>query len=157
MRNILKVLTVLWLGSWLFIGIGIFLATPESIKEDKTFIKDEVKPSVIFVEKFKEVNKRLPTTKEFNNWNTKNYVSYIRQKNEVVLKDQKKFKNANWTKDYAIGVRRFEWIEYYFSWSDEYDSVYYNWYDGYIGLIVCIVFGFLPFIFWWRNSKKSST
>jgi hypothetical protein len=78
----------------------------------------------------------------------------------VIRNDYDKFKNADWNKDFAIGVWRGEWTEYYFSWTDSYDTNNYSCTDGYIGLAVMTGIGFFPLLFWWlniRRRRKSST
>jgi hypothetical protein len=45
-------------------------------------------------------------------------------------------------------------MEYYFSWSNSYDTNNYSWVDGFIGLVVCSSIGLLPFIVWLRFNRK---
>jgi hypothetical protein len=87
-------------------------------------------------------------------------VNYIRHPSNILGDDTDKFKNVDWTKNFAIGVWRGEWMEYYFSWSNSYDTNNYSWKDGLISLFAYCSIGLLPFIFWWRlyrKKKKRST
>ncbi|MFA7380809.1 MAG: hypothetical protein WC150_10120 [Bacteroidia bacterium] len=174
MRTTLKTLTFLWIAFWLFIGTLMFLETPLQIERDKLFIEEEIKPSVDFIKNFKETNNRLPTKREYYTWQRdyhKDYSSdltqqvdsliagpgtkqYIRKMNDVLSEDYSKFKNADWTKDFAIGVWRGEWTEYYFSWSDSYDTNNYSWKGGFVSALLTYLFGFLPLPFWWYNSRQ---
>ncbi len=174
MRTFLKILTFLWIVFWLFFGTAMFLETPRQIESDKQFVEKEIKPSVDFIKNFKTTNNRLPTNREYYTWQReyhKDYSSdltqqvdslipglgtkkYIRKLNDVVSDDYGKFKNADWTKDFAIGVWRGEWTEYYVSWSDSYDTNNYSWLDSFFGLLLMYIFGLLPLIIWWRDSRK---
>jgi hypothetical protein len=180
MRTFLKILTFLWLIFWLYAGVSMFLDTPKQMASDKMFIESEIKPSVDFVNTFKRTNGRLPNNREYYTWQRdfhKDYSSdltqqldslipglgtkqYIRKLSDVISTDYDKFKNADWNKDFAIGVWRGEWTEYYFSWTDSYDTNNYSWTDGYIGLAVMTGIGVFPLLFWWliiRQRRKSST
>ncbi|MBK8551214.1 MAG: hypothetical protein IPL53_09215 [Ignavibacteria bacterium] len=175
MRTVLKILTSLWIALWLVLGTLMFLETPKQIEKDKKFIADEIKPSVDFVKNFKMTNNRLPTNREYYNWQReyfKDYSSdmkqqvdsltpgfgrnrYIRKLTDVVIDDDySKFKNADWNKDFAIGIWRGEWTEYYFSWTDNYDSNNYSWGDGFFGLAIMIGIGLFPLLFWWRDYRQ---
>ena len=73
-----------------------------------------------------------------------------------MLNDLYKFKKADWSKDFAIGIWRGSWAEYYFSWNDSYDTNSYSWFDGIFELIIMIACAFLPLMFWWyKKSKKN--
>jgi hypothetical protein len=180
MRIVITILIFIWTGVWLFIGIGVFLDTPGQIRRDSIFVQTQIKPAVNFVRQFQMDSNKLPSKRQFYIWESKfykdyssvlnkpndstisdlPYVDYIRDKSSVVDNDAHKFKNADWTKDYAIGVWRGDWMEYYFSWSNSYDTNNYSWVDGFIGLVVCSSIGLLPFIVWLRfnrKKKKSST
>jgi hypothetical protein len=132
------------------------------------------------VKNFKITSGRLPNYREYYTWRRdyyKDYSSdltqqvdslipglgtkqYIRKLSDAISNDYEKFKNTDWSKDFAIGVWRGEWTEYYFSWTDNYDSNNYSWYDGFIGLAVMLGIGILPLLFWWlyiRQRRKSST
>lgn len=174
MRIFLKILTFLWLAFWIYAGVSMFLDTPEQIASDKTFIEEEIKPSVDFVKNFKTANGRLPDNREYYTWQREYYKDYssdltkqidslipglgsriyIRKLSDVVSNDHDKFKNADWSKDFAIGVWRGEWTEYYFSWTDNYNRNNYSWQDGFIGLAVMIIIGIIPILFWWVNIRK---
>jgi len=174
MRRFLKILTFLWLAFWLFIGTVMFLETPRQIESDKQFVEKEIKPSVDFIKNFKTTHNRLPTNREYYTWRReyhKDYSSdltqqvdslipelgnkqYIRKLNDVVIDDYGKFKNTDWTKDFAIGVWRGEWTEYYFSWSDSYDSNNYSWLDSFLGLLQMYIYGLLPLIVWWCDGSQ---
>jgi hypothetical protein len=139
MRTLLKILTILWIAFWLFIGISLVLDTPDQISSDKKFIEEEIMPSVTFVKEFQTNNDRLPNYREYYTWLRdyyKDYSSdltqqvdslipsfgkhqYIRKLSDVVSNDYTKFKDVDWNKDFAIGVWRGEWSEYYFSWTDQ--------------------------------------
>ena len=170
----------MWSAFWLYAGISMFLDTPKQIASDKKFIETEIKPSVDFVNNFKTTNGRLPNNREYYSWQReyhKDYSSdltqqvdslipglgtkqYIRKLSDAVSNDYGKFKNADWNKDFAISVWRGKSTEYYFSWTDSYDSNNYSWQDGFIGLAVMIAIGILPLLFWWLNirlRRKSST
>jgi len=174
MRIFLKILTFLWLAFWLYAGVSMFLDTPAQIKSDKIFIEKEIKPSVDFVKNFKTINGRLPNNREYYTWQREyhnDYSSdltqqvdslipgpgtkqYIRKLTDAVSNDHDKFKNADWNKDFAIGVWRGDRTEYYFSWTDNYDSNNYSWTNGYIQLAVMTGFGVFPLLFWWLDSRK---
>ena len=174
MRVLLKIFTALWIVFWLLVGILGFLDTPNQINSDKKFIEEEIKPSVEFVKGFKTKNARLPNYREYYTWHRdfyKDYSSdltqqvdslipglgtsqYIRKLSDVISNDHNKFKNVDWEKDFAIGAWRGEWTEYYFSWTDNYDSNNYSWKDGFIGLAINVGIGILPLMFWWFNNRK---
>lgn len=180
MKIFLKILTFLWLAFWVFIGTVMFLETPKQIERDKLFVENEIKPSVDFIKNFKTKNNKLPTNREYYTWQReyhRDYSSdltqqfdslipgfgtrqYIRKLNDVVNDDYGKFKNADWTKDFAIGVWRGDWTEYYFSWSDSYDTNNFSSIGSFVSLLLTCIWGLLPLIIWWRNNrqrKKSST
>lgn len=174
MRTFLKILTFLWLTFWLFAGIFMLLDTPVQTAKDKDFIEKEIKPSVDFVKNFKTSNDRFPNYREYYTWQREYYKDYssdltqnvdslisglgrkqyIRKLTDVASNDYEKFKNADWKKDFAIGVWRGEWTEYYFSWTDHYDSNNYSWKDRFIGFTVMIIIGIFPLLFWWLAKKK---
>jgi len=176
MRKFLKILTFLWLAFWLFIGTSMYLETPGQIDKDKQFIEKEIKPSVDFIKNFKATNNRLPTNREYYTWQReyhKDYSSdltqqvdslipghgtkrYIRKLSDVANEDHEKFKNADWTKDFAIGVWRGEWTEYYFSWTDSYDANHSTWFNSSFGLILMFVIGLFP-LFIWRYDRRHQT
>lgn len=164
----------MWLAFWLSIGVSMFLDTPKQIASDKKFIETEIKPSVDFVNNFKITNGRFPNNREYYTWQReyhKDYSSdltqhvdslipglghkqYIRKLSDVVSNDYDKFKNVDWNKNFAIGVWRGEWTEYYFSWTDNYDSNNYFWKDGFTGLFVMVGIGILPLLFWYLNIRR---
>jgi hypothetical protein len=163
MKIFLKLMAILWLAVCLFAGVGFFLDTPMQIKADKKFINRELRPSVDFVKKFKTINSRLPTTKEFDSWEREYYykikpgnfvIQYLRGIESIDKDDLSKFKNADWTKDFAIAVWRGEWMQYYFSWSDNYDPNNYAWDDGFTVLAIMFVLGLLPLLAWWVIRKQ---
>jgi hypothetical protein len=167
-------LTFLWVAFWLYAGVSMFLDTPKQMESDRIFIEKQIKPSVDFVKNFKSINGRLPNNREYYTWQReyhKDYssdltqqidslipgfgtVKYIRKLTDVVSNDFDKFKNADWNKDFAIGVWRGEWMEYYFSWTGKYDSNNYSWQDGFIGLSVITGIAIFPLLFWWIGIKK---
>lgn len=162
-------MTALWIAFWLFAAISIFLDTPKQITSHKKYIETEIKPSVDFVKKFKVNNGRLPNNREYYSWESEYYKDYssdltqkfdslipdmstkfyIRKTSDALANDYEKFKNADWEKDFAIGVWNGEWTQYYFSWTDEYVESNFTWTDGLIGLIGMIGFGLAPLMFWW--------
>ena len=174
LRTFLKVLTFLWVAFFLYAGVSMLLDTPMQIASDKEFIALEIKPSVEFVKNFKTINDRLPNYREYYTWRreyhqdyssdlTKQVDSlitglhskkYIRKLTDVVSDDYDKFKNVDWNKDFAIAVWRGEWYEYYFSWTDSYDTNNYSWRDGFISLAVLVGIGLLPLLFWWLDIRK---
>ena len=174
MRPYLKILTLLWLALWLYIGVIRFLDTPKYIERDKKFIENNIKPSVNFVKNFKKTNGRLPNNREYYTWRREFYKDYsidltqqvdslipglenkeyIRKLADAVSNDYDKFKNADWNNDFAIGVWRGEWTEYYFSWTDSYETNNYSLTDGYIGLAVMSGIGVSPLLFWWLNIRR---
>src|SRR5690606_5325060 len=123
-----------------------------------------IKPSVDFINNFKEIKNRLPTNREYYTWQREYYndytsdltqkedslisglgrIQYIRKITDVVSDDKAKLSAADWSKDYAIAVWRGEWMEYYFSWSDTYDTNNYSWKDGIIGLLFYIIMACVP-------------
>jgi len=113
--------------------------------------------------RFQEFADQNRTTIEtFDNWETQYYMDslmnpnaeYIRNDSIVVIDDRYKFKNVDWKKDYAIGVWRGEWAEYYFSWSDSYDSNNYSWWDGFEALLLATGIGLLPIVIWWFSKSR---
>jgi hypothetical protein len=174
MKTLLKILTFFWLAFWLYAGVSMLLDTPEQIASDKKFIEMKIKPSVDFVKNFKTINGRLPNYREYYTWHREYYKDYssdlkqqvdslipgfgpnqyIRKLTDAVSNDYDKFKNVDWNKDFAIGVWRGEWSEYYFSWTDSYDSNNYSWLDGFIGLASMTGIGIFPLIFWWLDIRK---
>src|SRR5665647_2148729 len=120
----------------------MFLDTSKRIEKDKVFIEDEIKPSVDYIKDFKNKNNRLPSSTEFYNWKKEFYgeystefdkyfnsfavdevrISYIRRNEDILIDDQRKFKAADWAKDFAIAVWYDDRTSYYFSWTDSYDS-----------------------------------
>ena len=167
MKRLFKILIFSWTIVWLFLAIGMFLDTPKQILKDKSFIEKEIKPSVDFIKKFRKLNKRLPTNYEFYKWEREfnhdysvNFfqdtdsliqgrIGYIRHRSDIESGEKEKFKNVDWSKDFALRVWRGEWNEYYFSWTDRYDGNDYNRADGFIGLGIMSVIGILPLILWW--------
>jgi hypothetical protein len=152
MRTILKIMTFLWIAFWLFIGTGMILDTPNQIKLNKEFIDKEIKPSVDFVKNFINANDRFPTNREYYTWVRdyhKEFISDLKQSNDSLIyndfgghvyirnfksvrpEDTNKFEKANWDKDFAIGVWEGDYIAYYYSWTDRYDSDNYTWFDGF--------------------------
>ncbi len=141
-------------------------------------------PPVNFIETYKETNNSLPSYREYYLWSRnyyKDYCSdltqevdsligedchmhrYIRSNSDIInSKDIRRFKNADWSKDYAISAWRGEWTEYYFSWSDKCSANNYGWSDGFLFLGIYIFIGLLPFTFWWikqiykRKTKKAA-
>ncbi len=168
MRIVSKILTVLWTIFWGYAGVSILIKTPYQIKKDEELIKNELNPCIKFVETFKSKNNRLPSYREFYTWGSdffKDYTSdlkievdslllgvgrvkYIRSNYGIILDDLSKFKEANWKKDYAIGVWRGELMEYYFSWNKEYDTNNYSWIDAFKTFMALIGVGLLPLVFW---------
>jgi hypothetical protein len=180
MRIIAAIFTIIWTGFWFFIGISSLLVTPKQINKDKNFVDTKLKPAVEFTKQFKKDSGRLPNNREFYNWEREYYndyssdltqksdslipdfgtVQYIRHTSDVIDGEQWKFKSADWKKDFSIGVWRGEWMEYYYSWDNSYDTNNYSWRGAYISLFAYCLLGLLPFIFWWRfynQRKKSST
>ena len=174
MRILLIILTIIWTSFWTFVGIGIFIDTPDQITKDKEFIDSKLMPCVDFVKNFDKENNRLPNYREFYVWERhffKDYTSdltqevdslipgmgtiqYIRSKNNIIINDLNKFEKANWQTDYAIGIWRGEWTEYYFSWTDSYDTNNYSWKGAFIGLIIYLGIGIIPIIIWWFDYRR---
>ncbi len=175
MRLILKVLTFVWIVFWLTLGISILIGTPKQIEKDRIFIENEIKPSVDFVYNFKKANNKLPNYREFYTWARdyyKDYSSdltqkedsliageglkmYIRKQTDFEIND-KKFDNVDWTKNFAIAVWRGEWFEYYYSWTDTYDTNNYSWKSSIWGFVLYQIVGLLPLIFWKRRKNEKS-
>lgn len=148
--------------------------TPMQIASDKKFINTEIKPSVDFVKNFKTIYDRLPNYREYYTWRRKYYKDYsgdltqqvdslipehgtkpyIRKLSDVLTNDYGKFKNVDWKKDFAIGVWRGEWTEYYFSWTDSYDSNNFSLRDGFFISAILAGIGFFPLLFWWFDIRK---
>ncbi len=176
MKILLKTLSFVWFFVWLYIGLSAVLETPDQIKSDKEFVKNEIKPSVDFINNFKETKNRLPTNREYYTWQRKYHndytsdltqkedslipglgrIQYIRKITDIVSDDKEKLSGADWSKDYAIAVWRGEWMEYYFSWSDTYDTNNYSWKDGIIGLLFYIIMACVPLIFWFVYNKRKA-
>ena len=174
MKIIVVLFIFLWTSFWIFIGTKSLFDTSKQIDKDKNFIQTKIKPSVDFVNNFKKSYNRLPTNREYYTWerdyykdyssdlNQKNdslisefgLVNYIRKNSDVIANDQFKFKNADWKKDFAIGVWRGEWMEYYYSWNDSYETNNYSWSDSYISFFMFCGIALLPFIFWLYKVKK---
>jgi len=166
MKTLKQILPFVWLILCLGIGIRIFMDTPGQIEKEKSVIENELKPSVDFISNFKNTNKRLPTSDEFYTWENGYYndssteasdvtkISYITSKEDVIIDDQRKFENADWTKDYAIGIWRGDWNDYYFSWTNSYETNGYTWFDRIIGFIAIFAIGLVPLLFWWIKIRK---
>lgn len=177
MKTLLLVLALLWAAFMIFMGFSILLYTPKQINKDKIFTEEKIGPAVNFVKSFQRANNRLPSNREFYTWDRGHYndytsalpqdsdslvsslgsVQYIRKKSDIVTDDLQKFKGANWDNDYAIGVWRGEWWEYYYSWTDSYDTNSYSWYDGVIGLLWTSFIGVFPLLLLWFYRRKSRT
>lgn len=152
MRFLFIMAALLWLMSWITIGVISLFQVPNQMARDKAFIEQEIKPSVELVKSFRKQHHRLPTDKEFDSIATKHNgsVSYIRQLSGIVTEeDEQKFKQINWDNNFAIGVWRGEWEEYYLSWSDSYESNNYSWKDGLMEFVFCAFLGGLPLLVWW--------
>jgi hypothetical protein len=174
MRKFLKILTLIWLALFLFIGVSMLLDTPEQIKSDKEFVITKIQPSVAFIKNFKTIYKRLPTNREYYTWQRDYHndyssdlnqkedslipgmssIQYVRNLSTITMEDKEKLNGANWEKDYAIAVWRGDWWEYYYSWTDNYDTNDYSWKDGFTGLLILIIIGCIPLLFWWIKKKK---
>lgn len=179
MRFFLKAIMFIWATVWISVGIGVFFDTPEQIERDDSYFEKEIKPSIDFVENFKLTNKRLPNYREYYTWARDYYEDYtselnqtvdsliavdtqshkyIRSNNDIVSEDLSKFKDADWSKDYAIVDWRGEWNEYYYSRGKKYDGNNYSWRSGLFSLIVMIIVGLLPLLGWYyskiRKKKK---
>ncbi len=180
MKIVAAIFTFLWTTVWIFIGVNSLLDTSKQIERDRNFAQTQIKPSVDFVNNFKKSYNKLPTNREVYTWERDHYkdyssdlnqrddslisgfgpVNYIRKSSDVISNDQSRFTNANWKKDFAIGVWRGEWMEYYYSWNDSYETNNYSWSDGFISLFVFTTIGLVPFVFWfyfYERNKKSST
>jgi len=172
----LKILTFLWISFWLFIGVSMLLETPDQIKKDNEFIETEIKPCVEFVKGFKESNDRLPNYREYYTWVRNHYGEYcsdlkldadsligvdcilhkyIRSNFDIInSEDAQKFKDADWSQDFAISQWRGEWTEYYYSWTNEYDTNKYLWKDSIVTFTIMSVIAFLPMVFWWIRKRR---
>jgi hypothetical protein len=148
----------LWLIFFTYAGIDMFLYAPEQIKKDKNFIEYQIKPHVDYIKNFEAKHGRLPTYQEFY---TRTFDSgrdkrlwepaldngtYIRSNIDGITNEKDEFKNANWSKDFAVRVWRGEWNEYYYSWTDSYDANNYSLKDGIIALIVTWLIGLAPLL-----------
>lgn len=179
MRIVAVIFTLLWMTFWFFVGSTSLIDTPRQIEKDKRFVETKIKPSVDFIKTFKKSFNRLPTNREFYSWERDYYkdyssdlnqqvdslipdfgkVNYIRHYSNILGDNEDKFRNVDWTKDFAIGAWAGEWMEYYYSWNESYDTNNYSWSDGVIVLFLYCGVGLLPFIFLWRSyrrKKKSS-
>jgi hypothetical protein len=174
MKIFLLILTTIWTSFWIYAGVGIFKDTPYQIEKDKEFIEKQINPCIDFVENFKIENNRLPNYREFYTWERdyfKDYTSdlkqeidslipgmgsvqYLRSTYGIISNDLGKFKEANWRNDYAIGVWRGDWVEYYFSWNKTYDTNNYSWANGFSALITLTGIGLIPLVFWVIYLKK---
>lgn len=151
MNVVLKILTGLWITFWLWFAFEILITTPLQIQKDTDFINNEIKPAVNYVKIFKRNHQRLPTEQEFSDFGKQHniYAEYIRLKNQIPIDDYSKVKDADWSKDFAIAAWRGEWMEYYFSWTNNYDSNNYSWSDGFIGFGITSGIGIFPLLFLW--------
>lgn len=176
MSNFFKILVFLWLGIWVVIGTMMLFDTPEQMESDKEFVKKEIKPSVDFIKDFKITHNRLPTNREYYTWQRDYHndfssdltqkedslipgfgrINYIRKTTDLVSEDKEKLIDADWSKDYAIAVWRGEWMEYYFSWSDTYDTNNYSWINGFFELLWCSIIGCIPVVIWKIKRKKEA-
>jgi hypothetical protein len=173
MKTILKILIFLWVAFWLFIGVGSFLSTPKQIEKDKAFVAERIQPSVEFIKTFKTQHQRLPSKREFYSWERdyhKDYTSdlklevdslingeavrYIRYKSDLYSDEEKKFSHVDWANNYMIAVWSGEWMEYYYSWSDTYDTNNFSWMDGSLWLVTYCALAALPLALWRLYSKR---
>ena len=142
MKAFQKVLIFICFALGLYAGVSMLLNIPKQAEKDKIFIEAEIKPSVDFVKNFNTVNGRLPNYREYYTWQREFHndynsdltqevdslipgfgtIRYIRKLTDLTSNDYDKFENADWNKDFAIGVWRGSWTEYYFSWTDSYDK-----------------------------------
>ncbi len=176
MRIFYRILIFLWTIAWLAIGI---LALIDITDTDSEFTQKEIKPSVDFIKKYISINNRLPTNREYYTWqrdyhkiycsdlNQQNDslipglgpIQYLRSSTDFISTDQYKCKNANWNNDFAIGAWNGDFWEYYFSWTDSYDTGNHSWTERLLGLIISIGIGFIPLLFrrFKYKKEKSST
>ena len=173
LKTFTKILIYVWMAFWLYFGVAMLLETPRQIERDQEFIETQIKPSVNFIKDFKTKNGSLPNNREYYVWQRefhKDYssdltqkvdtlipglgkISYIRNLQNVNANDYKKFKNADWNTDFAIGVWRGEWTAYYFSWSDSYDTNDSTWFGAFLSLFGMIGIGIFPFLLALRKKK----
>ncbi|HMQ69935.1 MAG TPA: hypothetical protein PKA90_13030 [Ignavibacteria bacterium] len=116
---------------------------PDKKEKDNIFIEREFKPSVEFVNQFKKSNNRFPTYREYYIWERNFYkdynsdltqkedsmiaglgtIHYIRKHSDIIIEDQYKFKDVDWSKVFSISVWNGDFTEYYFSWLDNYERI----------------------------------
>ena len=67
-HKMINMLSLVWLIIFSLIGLSFFLETPKQIEKDKIFVDKNLKPSVLYIEKFKNDSLRLPSKKEYYYW-----------------------------------------------------------------------------------------
>lgn len=177
MKALLKIFIFTWLTLWLTVGVLIFIETPEQIERDRLFIENEIKPSVTFIEDFKQKHYRLPSNREYYSWRREfheDYTSdmnqpvdslispngcYIRKSENIIVGDvginnAHLLEGVDWSKEYAIGIWRGEWFEYYFSWNKTYYTNNYNWAKATFSMLFFIGIGLVPLFLWLLFKKK---
>jgi hypothetical protein len=156
----------MWLTVWLYLAGLHLLEVPNQIAKDRAFVENEMMPLVEFIKSFKLKKSRLPTSEEFNKWTRDAMpeargITYIRSLANVLGNDKNKFEGVDWTNNFAVGIWRGEWEEYYFSWNDKYDVNTYTWKDGATDTVFCILIGMTPLLIFqlasWRIRAKSSS
>jgi len=135
-----------WLLSFVFMGISMLKQAPEQIGKDNYFIKHEINPNIALIDSFKQIHSRLPTVNEFNALNHRGNVDYIREEKFVDNDIIDEAKGINWSDNYVLWVWRGEWSEYYISSSHKYITNGYSIWDGRIGMLVCVIFGLIPWV-----------
>jgi hypothetical protein len=119
-------------------GIVINFQFSKQLERDKKFIEREMKPSVDFVNNFKEKNLKLTSKKEYYTWERTFHndfsnsiqndtvivglgsLFYIRSEGDVIYEDLDQFKGVNWKTDFAISAWNGDYYEYYYSWRNCY-------------------------------------
>jgi hypothetical protein len=176
-KLVVRLMAIIWAILLTYIGLSIFLDTPNQKVRDEAFIDVKLKPSVLFIQQFKAKHARLPSNREFYTWQREYYndfhsdlsqtvdslipnmanTLYIRSKWSIPSDDQFDLRKANWGKDFAIGAWNGDNFEYYKSWSNSYTVNIYSWVDGLIDFLMLTIIGFLPIFFLWRKGRIAFT
>ncbi|MDR3626457.1 MAG: hypothetical protein P4L45_06475 [Ignavibacteriaceae bacterium] len=183
-KKILIILSIVWIVIMSFLGYSLFDASVKQYTKNQVFKEKRLKPSVNFINNYLNTHNRLPSIKEFNQWQTdicnlkkENHINkkidsliasnpqwayevncFIDSRSfpqEVIENYDKNYKNNS----YVLETWRGEWNEYYISWINLYstDYSYSEWHrDGIIVMVICIVIGLLPITILLIQKKTNS-
>jgi hypothetical protein len=148
LKRIIIALSILWLGLWVLLGLGVLLDTPRQINSDAKFKKESIGPVVAYIKESLAQNLNLPSD-SVGSFLYKNGATIFTSSRK--LPNDKELGQIEFPKDgWIAAVHRGGWIdegdEYYISWQDKYVTNDYGWDDGFIGFGFCAGIGLIPLI-----------